>query len=165
MANRESLIAGRNTQPLTDLEVRRVVNTFLGLDDTLPVRYDPNRRTAFRVPAAEQDGGECEVTFGNDIYPGRSVIDPNSALSMEAAVAHEVTHYNRWKDKTELPSSDLEEIDEALTSLEAILRLPRDLNEHATRQLVADAIQRLQIYVHRRERTSQQAVPPPSDSA
>ena len=155
MANRQSLIAGRNTQPLSDLEVRRVVNTFLGLDVTLPVRYDPERRTAFRVSVTAQEGVECEVTFGKDIYPGRSVIDPNSALSMEAAVAHEVTHYNRWKDKTELPSSDLEEIDEALTSLEAILRFPRDLNEHAIRQLVNDAIQRLQIYAHRLEQTSQ----------
>jgi len=128
-----------------------VFNTFLGLDSTLAVRYAAGSRTVFRVPAAGPDGGDCEVTFGEDIYPGKSVLDPNSSLSMLAAVAHEVTHYCRWRDKTELPLSDLEEIDEALTSLEAILRFPRDLNEHDTRQLVADAIQRLQLYVRRRE--------------
>lgn len=157
MANRESLLAGRNVQPLSDVDVRRVVNTFLGLDKTLPVRYDPDRRTAFRVPASDGEGGECEVTFGNDIYPGTSVVDPNSALSMDAAVAHEATHYARWKNKTELPSGDLEEIDEALTSLEAILRFPRDLSDHANRQLVSDAIQRLQLYVHRMEKFAQQS--------
>lgn len=32
MANHESLLAGRNTQPLSSVDVSRVVNTFMGLD-------------------------------------------------------------------------------------------------------------------------------------
>lgn len=154
MPNRESLLAGRNSQPLTDDDVRRVFNTFLGLDPALPVRYSPGSRTVFRVPAGGPEGGDCEVTFGEDIYPGKSVLDPNASLSMLAAVAHEATHFCRWRDKTELLSADFEELDEALTSLEAILRFPRQLNEHDTRQLVADAIQRLQLYVHRVDRNA-----------
>lgn len=150
MPNRESLLAGRNVQPLSDDEVRRVFNTFLGLEHQLPVRYSPGARTVFRVPAQEQDGGDCEVTFGEDIYPGNAVIDPNASLSMQAAVAHEATHYFRWRDKTEITDPMLEAIDEALTSLEAVLRFPRELNAHDTRQLVADAIQRLQLFVQAR---------------
>ena len=146
MPNRESLLAGRNVQALSENEVRRVYNTFLGLEKSLPVRYVPGGRTVFRVPAQGEDGGDCEVTFGEDIYPGNAVIDPNSSLSMQAAVAHEVTHYFRWKDKTELEQPSLAAIDEALTSLEAILRFPRDLNDHDTRQFVSDAIQRLQLF-------------------
>jgi len=87
------------------------------------------------------------VTFGEDIYPGNAVLDPNASLSMLAAVAHEVTHFNRWRDKTEIDDARLESIDEALTSLDAILSFPRQLNDRDVRQLVADAIQRLQIYV------------------
>jgi hypothetical protein len=151
MPNRESLLAGRNNQPLSDDDVRRVFNTFLGLDSTLPVRYTPGNRTVFRVPAGGPDGGDCEVTFGEDIYPGVSVLDPNASLSMQAAVAHEVTHFCRWRDKTELQQTEFAEIDEALTSMESILRYPRQLNEHDIRQLVADAIQRLQLFVHRME--------------
>lgn len=146
MPNRESLLAGRNAQALSESEVRRVYNTFLGLEQHLPVRYVPGGRTVFRVPAQAEDGGDYEVTFGEDIYPGNAVIDPNSSLSMQAAVAHEVTHYFRWKDKTEIDLPNLAAIDEALTSLEAILRFPRNLNEHDMRQLVADAIQRLQLF-------------------
>jgi hypothetical protein len=148
MPNRESLLAGRNAQPLSDDDVRRVYNTFLGLEPHLLVRYARGSRTVFRVPAAGEDGGDCEVTFGEDIYPGNAVLDPNASLSMQAAVAHEVTHYFRWRDKTEINDLELEAIDEALTSLEAILRFPRDLNDHDTRKLVADAIQRLQLFAH-----------------
>jgi hypothetical protein len=147
MPNRESLLAGRNAQPLSDDDVRRVYNTFLGLDPTLPVRYQAGTRTVFRVPAQQPELGECEVTFGADIYPGNAVLDPNASLSMLAAVAHEVTHFNRWRDKTEIDDARLEAIDEALTSLDAILSFPKQLNDRDVRQLVADAIQRLQIYV------------------
>jgi hypothetical protein len=147
MPNRESLLAGRNTQPLTDDDVRRVYNTFLGLDNTLPVRYEAGTRTVFRVPGLGSEPCYCEVTFGEDIYPGKSVLDPNASISMQAAVAHEISHFCRWRDKTEIDDPTLFEIDEALTSLEAILRFPKQLNDHDARQLVADAIQRLQIYV------------------
>jgi hypothetical protein len=150
MPNRESLLAGRNAQPLSADDVRRVYNTFLGLEPHLPVRYEAGSRTVFRVPALAEDGGECEVTFGEDIYPGNAVLDPNASLSLQAAVAHEVTHYFRWRDKTEINDPELEPVDEALTSLEAILRFPRDLNDHDTRKLVADAIQRLQLFAQGR---------------
>ncbi len=153
MANRESLLAGRNAQPLSDEDVRRVFNTFLGLDNTLPVRYEAGARTVFRVPARGPEPADCEVTFGEDIYPGNTVLDPNASLSMQAAVAHEVTHYCRWRDKTEINEEGLEAIDEALTSLDSILRFPRQLNDHDTRQLVADAIQRLQLFVQNVDRS------------
>jgi hypothetical protein len=150
MPNRESLLAGRNVRALSAEDVTRVFNTFLGLERNVSVRYEPNSRTVFRVPALEGEE-ECEITFGEDVYPGAGVVDPNSSLSMLAAVAHEVTHFHRWRDKTEIVADELVEIDEALTSLEAILRFPRNLNDHDIRQLVADAIQRLQIFAQRRQ--------------
>jgi hypothetical protein len=147
--DRESLLAGRNNQPLTEEDQRRATNTFLGLDPTVPARFEEGARTRFRT--FEFEGREeAEVIFGPDLYPGRGVIDPNSSLSMQAAAAHEITHYRRWQDKTELVDDDLEEIDEAITSLEAILRFPRNLSEHESRQLVCDAIQRLQLFAQRK---------------
>ncbi|KRQ15385.1 hypothetical protein AOQ71_10335 [Bradyrhizobium manausense] len=65
---------------------------------------------------------------------------------MQAAAAHELCHYYRWRDKTEVEDGVLVHVDEALTSLEAVLRFPK-LGEHDIRQLVSDAIQRLQIFV------------------
>jgi hypothetical protein len=125
------------------------VNTFLGLDAKVNVRFDPNTRTSFHV--CQENGEEYgEVVFGPDIYPGRSVIDPNSALSLEAAAAHELTHYYRWKDKNALPDDAPENLDEALTSLQAVMRYPQ-LSVPDVRLLVADAIQRLQLYVQQLE--------------
>lgn len=150
-ANRESLLAGRHAAPLNSEEVRRVINTFLGLDGTAPVRYENGARTRFRV--VEEEGAEplIEIVFGADIYPGIGVVDPNSSLSMQAAAAHELCHFYRWRDKTEIQEEDLVHIDEAMTSLEAILRFPK-LGEHDCRQLVSDAIQRLQLFVQGRDR-------------
>lgn len=91
-----------------------------------------------------------EIVFGPDIYPGPNVADPNSSLSMEAAAAHEAVHFHRWEGKTELQLGELTDIDEALTSLEAILRFPKQLREHDMRQLVADAIHRLQKFARER---------------
>ena len=147
-ANRESLLAGRNTQPLSSDEVRRATNTFLGLDPSAPIRHEATSRTRFRV-SNEESETVAEIVFGPDIYPGTSVIDPNSSLSMQAAAAHELCHYYRWRDKTELEDEQLMHVDEALTSLEAALRFPK-LGEHDIRQLVSDAIQRLQLYVQNR---------------
>lgn len=150
MPNKSSLLAGRNTAPLTQDEIRRSLNTILGLDNEVPARYQAGSRTVFRVPGSEPDV-ECEIVFSEDIYPGKGIADPNSSLSMAAAAAHEVSHYHRWKDKSEIDDEGLTEIDEALTSLQAILRFPRDLSPHDVRLLVGDAIQRLHIYVNRVE--------------
>jgi len=122
-----SLLAGRNRAPLSPDEIRRATNTFLGLENTVNTLYDPTGRTVFRV-SREVSGQEFgEIIFGPDIYPGSSVVDPNSALGLKAAAAHELTHYHRWTDKTALPDDSMEHLDEALTSLHAIMRYARDL--------------------------------------
>lgn len=142
-----SLLSGRNQAPLSAEDIRRAINTFLGLDQTVNVRYDESGRTVFRL-AYEESGEEYgEIVIGPDIYPGRSVVDPNSALGLQAAAAHELTHYYRWRDKTELPDRSMEHLDEALTSLQAILRYGRQLTEQDISQLVSDAMQRLQLYI------------------
>lgn len=145
--NSRSLLVGRNNAPLTTHQVRRVSNTCLGLEKNAPFRVDPAQTTRFRV---YEEGGEevAEIIFGADVMPGTGVIDPNSSLGMEAAVAHELTHYFRWRSMTELQDPKLENIDEALTSLEAILRYYIHLNENDRQQLIRDAIQRLQLFAN-----------------
>lgn len=152
--DKPSLLAGRNGAPLTPEEVRRASNTFLGLDRNVNARYDPDSRTTFRVSLDELGGHYGEVVFGPDIYPGASVVDPNSALSLDAAAAHELTHYYRWKDKMALSAESLEHVDEALTSLQAIFRYDRQLSDTDVRQLVADAIQRLQLFTREQSEVS-----------
>jgi hypothetical protein len=77
---------------------------------------------------------KCQkLFFGVDLYPGQGIADPNSSLSLEGAAAHELTHWHRWNDKTELTHEDLYEIDEALTSLGAALRYPQ-LSQHCVRR-------------------------------
>lgn len=142
-----SLLAGRNKAPLTSDEIRRATNTFLGLDDKVNTRHDPDSRTHFRVSGEGSAERYGEIVFGPDIYPGSGVVDPNSALSVTAAAAHELTHYHRWKDKSALAEDELEHLDEALTSLQAICRYSRDLSDTELLQLVADAIQRLQLFI------------------
>ncbi len=148
-ANHESLLAGRSLAPLADKDVKRAISTFLGLDPKAPVRYQEAARTSFRVYLDESGQETPEIIFGPDLYPGTGVLDPNSSLSMQAAAAHELTHYARWVDKTELSQDHLFEIDEALTSLESILRFQTKLGEHDIRQLVGDAIQRLQLFAQK----------------
>lgn len=142
-----SLLAGRNRAPLSQDEVRRAINTFLGLDATVNARHDPDSPTGFRVSKGADGVAYGEIAFGCDIYPGPGVADPNSALSLDAAAAHELTHFYRWKDKRALSEADLGHVDEALTSLEAISRYGWRLNDTDVRQLVSDAIQRLQLFV------------------
>jgi hypothetical protein len=142
-----SLLAGRNQAALSPDEVRRAINTFLGFDKNVNARYEPSGRTIFFVRQEESGEQFGEIVFGPDIYPGPSVIDPNSALSLDAAAAHELTHYHRWKDKTALPKESMQHLDEALTSLQAVMRYDRHLSEHDVRQLICDAIQRLQLYI------------------
>jgi len=141
-------MAGRNLAPLSEDDVRRVIDTFLGMGSNINTVHEARRRTVFRVQR-DKETGELygEIVFGPDVYPGPNVIDPNSALSMEAACAHELTHYHRWHDKIELTDNSLEDLDEALTSLQAINFFDRHLREHDIRQLVSDAVQRLQRFV------------------
>ncbi|HYJ84224.1 MAG TPA: hypothetical protein VEW26_15435, partial [Allosphingosinicella sp.] len=93
----------------------------------------------------------CEIIYGADIFPGTSVVDPNASLSMRAAAAHECSHFHRWRDTTELNHLTLRHIDEALTSLDAAQRYQSKLNETEIRQLIADAMQRLQLFVQEQE--------------
>jgi hypothetical protein len=143
---KHSLLAGRNHAPLSQEDIRRAINTFLGLDQHVNVRYEGTARTVFHVNIAESGDEIGEIIFGPDIYPGRSVMDPNSALGLQAAAAHELTHYYRWKDKNELPHGSFGHLDEALTSLQAILRYSRNLSDQDILQLVSDAMQRIQLY-------------------
>ncbi len=142
-----SLLAGRNQAPLSEEEIRRAINTFLGLDSSVNVRHEPNARTVFRVDHDDSGQEFGEIVFGPDIYPGAGVVDPNSALSLDAASAHELTHYHRWRNKAALSDDTLDHMDEALTSLEAILRYGRHLRDLDVLQLVSDALQRLQLYL------------------
>jgi hypothetical protein len=143
-----SLMTGRNTAPLSQSDVRRATNTLMGFDSTVDIRYTPDNRTVFRVSIDDDTGEEFgQILFGPDIYPGRNTVDANSALSMDAAAAHEVTHYHRWKDKQALPEDELEHVDEALTSLQAIQRFGDRLNLTDIRQLVADAIARITLHL------------------
>lgn len=147
-ANRASLIAGRNAAPLSVEEIRRVANTFIGLDREANFRYAEGEPTRCRVETTEHEV-ICEIVYGSDIFPGNNVIDPNSSLSMRAASAHELSHFHRWRDKTEIDGEHLIEIDEALTSLDAVQRYHNHLSENEIRQLVADAMQRLQMFAQR----------------
>jgi hypothetical protein len=140
-----SLPAGRSTNPLNDSQVRTVTNTLLGYESNVAFRHDPHGRTRFVVETSEEGEDYGAIYFGPDVYPGRAVADPNSALSMTAALAHEVSHYHRWKDCTELPLDRLVHLDEAFTSLDAVLRFPA-LSPHDVAQLVRDALARLQLH-------------------
>lgn len=139
-----SLAAGRSTEPLSDGKIRSVGSTFLGLDQSVPFKHDPDGRTRFVVELIEEEEIGT-VYFGADVYPGAAVFDPNSALSMKAAVAHEISHHHRWRDATELPLGVHEHLDEAQTSLDAALRFAGQLSPHEIQQLIRDAVQRLQL--------------------
>ena len=161
--DRASLLAGRNSAPLSDSEVVRVANTFIGLDREANFRHAAGEVTRCRVYV---QGGEtiCEIVYGADIFPGTSVVDPNSSLSMRAAAAHELSHFHRWRDKTELDGEHLTELDEALTSLDAVQRYQAHLNENEVRQLVADAMQRLQAFAQRHLTAFATSAAPSSDT-
>ncbi len=147
MSKYSSLLAGRNTRPLSDDEVKRIYNIFLGLDDKVAVRYDPSSNTVFQ-PARDESGELYgEIIFGPDMLPGSSIVNPNSALSAKAAAAHELAHYYRWHDKLALPENVMTHLDEALTSLDAILRYGHKLSDIDIRGLAADAIQRISLFI------------------
>lgn len=147
MGNREegSLLGGRSTKPLSDGEIRSVGSTILGFGDEVSFKHDPTGATRFVVE--EEEGEEVgRIYYGADVYPGPGVLDPNSALTMKAAVAHELSHFHRWNDRTELPLGEHTPLDEALTSLDAVLRYSSKLSEHEIQQLVRDAVHRLQTH-------------------
>jgi hypothetical protein len=144
---RASLPPNRNNQPLTEDQVDRIFLTFRHLDPQVPVRHVQGRRTYFIVRANAEGGLIGEICFGADIHPGAAILDPNSMMSPRAAAAHELAHYHRWADGTELPHGQLDNIDEALTSLVAVLRFQDRLEWIESRQLISDAIARLQMFV------------------
>lgn len=154
-----SLLAGRSTAPLDERRVTSVVATFRGLqidvppEDQCDFRHESTAATHFEPQVGEDGSAYGMVIFGPDIYPGTGALDPNSELSMKAAAAHELSHYHRWRDTTELPIGHL---DEALTSLDAALRYSRQLSGHETQQLIRDAMKRISLH-------QQQSDPPSGD--
>lgn len=142
-----SLLEGRNTAFLNVREQRRAANVFLGLDATVNARYEAGTRTRFLV--SEDDSGEefGEVIFSADIYPGGNLVNPNASLSLDGAAAHELAHYYRWVNKSELPHGALTNIDEAMTSLEAALRFAGKLSPNDVQGLISDALHRLRLHL------------------
>lgn len=140
------LLSHRNSDPLTEIQIRSVTNTFMGLDNTVNVRYEPTAPTVFHVVAENSGDVYGEIIFGPDIFPGAAV-DPNSSLGLLAAAAHELTHYYRWRDNTQLNDVRLKHIDEALTSFEAAQRFGDHLRPHDVRQLISDGRQRILLYI------------------
>jgi hypothetical protein len=143
-----SLLAGRNKAPLSPEQINRAANIFLGFDNTVSTRYAPNANTGFRVTTDDRGAPFGEIVFGPDIYPGTSVVDPNAVLSLVAASAHELSHYHRWLNSLALDDDRLEHLDEAFTSLQAISRYHAKLNDIDVRQLAADAMQRIQLFIN-----------------
>lgn len=148
-----SLLPGRSTVPLDERRVNSVVATFRGLQADVPpedhcdFRHDPLAATHFEPEDGEDGTPFGMIVFSSDIYPGTGVLDPNSELSMKAAAAHELSHYHRWRDTTELPVGHL---DEALTSLDAALRYSRALSSHEIQQLIRDAMKRISLHQQQR---------------
>jgi hypothetical protein len=142
-------------EALTEREVKNVFNIFLRFEQELAIAHEAGNRTRFRISVDEHGDEFGEIVFGEDIFPGGGVVDPNSVLSVNAAAAHEASHHHRWVNRSEIDEAELEHIDEALTSLEAIQRYPKQLEDHDVRMLVADAIQRLNLFA-REWRTARQ---------
>jgi hypothetical protein len=142
-----SLLDGRNGAPLSPQEITRASNSFLGMDTNVNARYETGSATRF-VTDVDQDGQEFgEVIFSDDIYPGKNIANPNAALTLKGAVAHELAHYYRWQDKTELAHGVMTHIDEAMTSLEAALRYSHALDKTDTQGLISDSLQRLRLFL------------------
>lgn len=142
-----SLLDGRNGAPLGEDEQSRAANTFVGLDPEVNARYESNARTRFIV-TTDADGNQYgEIVFSSDLFPGTSLVSPNAALSMRGAAAHELSHYHRWLNKSELPHGEMTHIDEAMTSLEAALRYSGQLSAIEIQGLISDALHRLRFHL------------------
>src|SRR3546814_740039 len=101
-----SLLDGRNTVPLTDGQIQSVASTLFGLDRDVPFIYREDGPTVFRVRV--EDGHEiAEIAYGTVIYPGPGVANANSQLGMKGAVAHEICHFHRHRNLTELDDERL----------------------------------------------------------
>jgi hypothetical protein len=151
-----SLLPGRSTAPLDENRANSVSATFMGLqidvprEDQCDSRYDPSALTHFEPQESDAGGAYGLIVFGPDIFPGTSALDPNAEVSMKAAAAHELSHYHRWRDTTEL---DVGYLDEALTSLDAALRYSHHLSGYDTQQLIRDAIRRVSLFQQEMDRT------------
>lgn len=142
-----SLLDGRNNTPLDDREKKRAANVFLGLDAKVSARYEEGTKTRF-VTGVDEAGEEYgEIVFSADIYPGTNLANPNASLSLDGAAAHELAHFYRWVNKSELPHGELVHIDEAMTSLEAALRFAGKLSHADVQGLISDALHRLRLHV------------------
>jgi hypothetical protein len=142
-----ALRGGRNAVPLSEKDIQRVTTTAFGYERAVTFRYEAGAATAFHVqtdPTTNEEYGE--VIFGPDVYPGTNIVNANSMVGMEGAIAHELQHYHRWREHSALQQGALDHLDEALTSLQAIGRY-RKLSEDDVQRLVADAIQRIGLYV------------------
>ena len=164
MAEKPSLLTGRNVAPLQPEQIRRATQTFLTLDSSVNARHVDRARTVFRVSVDEDGHHFGEVVFGPDIYPGPNIINPNSALSLRAAAAHELSHFHRWNDMAALSDDGLEHVDEALTSLQAACRYQNHLNPTEIQQLIGDAIERLHLFVRDRQQDIKVPAEKKSDS-
>lgn len=146
-----AIMGGRNVTPLDERDQRRVLSIFTGLDDSVrTVSYDKDAKTVFKVVSADDsdDGEEYgQIIFGPDIYPGPGIGNPNAELSMKAAAAHELSHYHRWFNKTEINDLALESLDEALTSLDAVMRYESKLHRTDVLALIADASHRMSLFI------------------
>ena len=142
-----SLLAGRNSVPLEVYEITRVSNTFQGIDSNVNARYQKGTTTSF-IKSINEDGQEVgEIVFSEDIYPGQNITNPNAALSLRGAVAHELAHYHRWQAKAELPHGVMTHIDEAMTSLEAALRYSHSLDATDIQGLISDSLHRIGLFI------------------
>ena len=159
-ARHAPLLDGRNNTPLDGQEKKRAANVFLGFDAKVNARYEEGTRTRF-VTGMDEAGEEYgEVIFAEDIYPGTNLTNPNASLSLNGAAAHELAHYYRWVNKSELPHGKLVHIDEAMTSLEAALRFSGELTDADIQGLISDALHRLQMHVAQLPQTAELNVLP-----
>jgi hypothetical protein len=128
----------RSTEPLTAADARKISRFWEALGG------DPGRMVVDLGPetATVYDPKERTVRFGSDVYPGTGR-SPNEAMSMPAAVAHELRHLERHDEGVALDAPELESAEECITSLEATRYLA--LTSVEKWQLVWDAIQRLSM--------------------
>lgn len=54
-ARPNSLLEGRNAAPLSEKEIKRASNTFIGFDQNVNVRYESGSFTRFRVTGSCQN--------------------------------------------------------------------------------------------------------------